>query len=228
MTEHQQPSTSDRLDQATSNRLAKLAARPVDTTRAERALSEATGATHADFMQKVMHIRQWRLPFQAAAAIIALALIGWFALQNSSPAIASPGSVAELHRSMLAEHEFAEPVDSIDQANKYIARQWREAPPLPQARGARVTSCCVHKLGGVPVAAVRLDYRGEPATLVIAHGEQLKMPSGRTIERNDQRYVTHEVDGVRMIMARHGDRLLCIVGELSTSQLLTLAEAIEF
>src|SRR5690606_25068706 len=82
-------SAHDRLDRVTSERLAKLAARPVDTSRLEQRLEAAMREAVVEDAASTRPIatiaawqRWWRPITSAAAAILIVVTIGWLALDG--------------------------------------------------------------------------------------------------------------------------------------------------
>lgn len=217
----------ERLDQATSRRLAKLGQRPVDTAALERRL-EPLWSRPQPSTRTYAWWRQARPPLAAAAAIGMLVLVGWLVFHTATaPAIAEPAEVSQLHHQMLTSHLDVEPVEDIEAANRVIAEQWVDAPRLPDvslpARG-----CCLHQLGGKRVAAVQLDHPAGDVTMAVARSRDLTIPEGREVEHGGQRLTVHDHGGVTMVMARHEGRWLCVMGELPEQELIEIASRVVF
>ena len=218
--------TEHRLDAATSRRLARLADRPVDTASLERRLAGALADEPAPAKRAAW--RRSARPLQAAAVVTLLVVAGWLVVQASTPAVAAPGALAQIHRQMLAEELDTMPVTSIEAANAAIASRWSQAPAIPEAPGARVLACCLHELDGARLALVRLEYDDAMVKLVVARSRDLRSPPGRTVVRDGRDYVIHEHGGVTMVMKKDGGRWLCVMGELPEDDLLAIAGRIEF
>lgn len=227
MMNEQRDCPENRLEVATSHRLARLAGRPVDTASLERRLASAIEEPPASASPPVWLLR-WSRPAQAAAAVVLLVLVGWMLTQQESSAIAAPAELAQIHRQMIAGDLETTPVMSIEAANAAISGQWESAPAIPQAPGAQVMACSLHLVQGARLAVVRLEYNDAVVKLAVAHARDIQSPGGRQVERGGQRFVLHEHEGVTMAMTRHGDRWLCVMGELPEQKLLELAGGIVF
>lgn len=215
-----------RLDEATSRRLARLADCPVDTARLEQKLEPLW----TEPARSTANPAWWRLrrpPYAAAAAVLLLVALGWFVFQTSTPAMADPGEMSQLHRHMLSSEIEVTPVRDIAAANRMIAAQWAEAPSLPEV-SLPARACCLHHLGGRPVAAVQLEHPDGPVTMVVARANDLRLPPGRVVEHAGQRFTVHEHDGVTMVMTHDENRWLCVMGDLPEQDLVELAARVVY
>jgi len=224
------PHAHDRLDEATSRRLARLGKRPVDTARLEARLAEAMSAESPRTVQAHRPVRRWLAPAagMAAAALIALSLI--VAFQAGTPrAVAAPVELARLHHDLIEGRLAVQPVSTLDEANAWIARQAADTPALPDtAPGARVQSCCLANVTGRLVAVALLDDGGDTVTLVVAEARDFAMQMGTPHVRNGREMFSHEVNGVPMMMANVGDRWLCVMGDLPEDRLADIAGGVRF
>ena len=228
-------SAHDRLDRATSERLAKLAARPVDTSRLEQRLEAAmceAVVKDTDPARPIIKIaawqRWWRPVTSAAAAILIVVTIGWLVLDGgTSPAMAAPAELAQIHYDVangLAPHL---KVSSVDEANQLLADQSNGVVPVPELPGVMM-SCCLHQHAGTTLTCALIERDGQLITVAIADGAKLHSPQGKTITRNGRQYIAHTANGINMVMAHEGNRWLCVMGEVDFEQLVELAAAIKF
>ncbi|MBN4061235.1 hypothetical protein JYU15_02240, partial [bacterium AH-315-I18] len=130
------PNTEDRLNQATSTRLAELANRPVDTSRLAKQLEQVMRdeTEHEPAVLK-MPQRFWR-PTSAAAVILIAVMIGWMVIQGSStPAIAAPAGLAQIYHDVTNELSPHAKVSSIQEANRVLAAQASGAMLVPDLPG---------------------------------------------------------------------------------------------
>lgn len=216
----------DRLDRATSERLAKLAARPVDTSglerRLEAAMREEVVGEAPDTISMVWR-RWWRPMTSAAAAILIVMAIGWLALDGgTSPAMAAPAALAQIHYDVakgLAPHLR---VSSVDEANQLLADQSNGVVPLPELPGI-LKSCCLHPHAGTTLTCALIERDGQLITVAIANGAKLQSPHGKTITRDGRQFIAHTVNGINMVMAHDADRWLCVMGEVDFEQLADVA-----
>jgi len=214
------------LDEATRKRLARLSTVPVDTTRLERRFVQAIPATHEPGRTGLRLRGGWRVA-SAAAAIVAITATLMFTLVGGpTSAVASPIELRQLHRDILAGRIDLTAVNSIAQANQTIQDQQREAPTLPGFEHSQVRSCCLTNIQGRLVAVALLDYQGHPVTLVVAQGRDFAHPMGQTITIGSRKFMSHQVDGVQMVMSHTGDLWLCVMGDSSADELAQLAAGI--
>ncbi len=228
-----------KLDDATQRRLRQLAAAPVDSSRLQRMLeaSLATAATAALAGPEVQSdtapsrrasvFRRWTRPIVSLAASLALAavIIAGLLLSGQNPVVASPIELSALHTQIVTGQRPVTQVTTIDDARDAIARQWSQGPGLPDLEGVNVQSCCLAHVHGKLVAAVLLDFHGQPVTLIVADAHDFVAPHGRTYNRGGRTIVAHEAQGLNMAMTRQGDRWLCVMGHVAEDQLVALAAA---
>ncbi len=214
------------LDQATRKRLARLSTVPVDITRLESRLYKAI-PTPQDPGRAGLRLRGWWRVASAAAALVAIAATLMFTLVGgSTPAVASPIELQQLHRDILAGRIDLTAVNTIAQANQTIQDQQRGAPKLPGFEHSEVRSCCLTHMQGRLVAVALLDYQGHPVTLVVAQGRDFAHPMGQTITIGSREFMAHQVDGLQMVMGREGDLWLCVMGDTSADDLAQVAAGV--
>ena len=86
----QQPDgLQDSLDEATSRRLGKLGALPIDVSSLASKLDRALSRVEAPTTNRLV-MPLWRPLSSMAAALAIVALIGWIITQGGSPAMAAP------------------------------------------------------------------------------------------------------------------------------------------
>jgi hypothetical protein len=222
-----QTPNAERLDEAVSKRLAKLAGMPVDSTQLQRRLHARLGLTKHDRRRLVL--RHWLRPLgTVAAAILILGLVGWVFVVGGSPAVAAPSDMARIYQDMVTGEVHRQMVTDVAEANRQIRAQWSQAPQIPRPQSVDISSCCLHHVKGVTVAAVLMEYRGEPVTLVVALGQELSSADGPSIVRGGRSFTAHEQDGLQMVMTHEDQRWLCVMGKLPIEQLVDLAVDIDY
>ena len=217
---------AEHLDQATAQRLARLAGVPVDTSRLERRLRAALDRERPG-RDAIRFPRRW-LPLSSAAAIVLLGLAGWVIFAGGEPAVAAPTDLVRIHQDLVSGAVHRSPVRDIDEANRQIAAQWAQAPVIPRPQSAAIKSCCLHRVQDVQVACVLMEYAGQPVTLVVAQGDELCSAEGDQIVRGGRTFIAHEQNGLQMVMSHHEGRWLCVMGKLAPAQLVELAAGIVF
>ena len=221
----------ERLDDATRRRLARLASRPVDTTRLEARLNEALESyKSSDPVSRSAPLRWWR-PLSRIAAVVAVAgLIGLLLLPvGNSPAIASTADLARVHREVMAGESDLMPVTTFTQAAELIHRKWARAPKLPEPMVGQVTASCLHEVADRDVVCLKLEYKDQPITMIVGHSREVVCSAEhQQITRNGRTYFVHDREGVRMVMINHEDRWVCIMSGASIEDLTEVADGLVF
>jgi len=220
-------------DRATSERLSRLATRPVDVSRLEqrfeRVLREATADTPEARGPTRLALRRWWAPIAGvAAAAVVVASLAVIAIDGgATPARAAPLALAQLHRDLSSGRLNELAVSSVAEANALLADQARGAAPIPDLPG-RMRSCCLAEHAGATLTMAMIERGGRRISVAVANGGVLDSPEGEAIERSGRRLIVHTAGGVRMVMAHEGGRWLCVMGEASTDELADVAAAIRF
>lgn len=218
------------LDRAVSKRLGRLSTVPVDSAALKRRLARQLEA-HTDHPAQRRLPVQWLRPTAALAAALLIAL-GVILIQDAatSPAVAAPIELAQLHRQVVAGDAGlnVQSVGDLQDANRMIAAQSSGRAELPSAAPAAVQSCCLGSVHGEVVACALMTYHDQPVTLVVADGRDLCSMDGLTVTRDGRRYMVHEVDGLTMVMTQRDNKWLCVMGEMDAEALLDLAGGVVF
>lgn len=225
-----QGSNQDRLEQATAERLAKLAARPVDTSRLEHRLELAIGREmgQQDDDSSLGGSAAWWRPFLGVAAAVLMALsVGWLVLQpGASTAMAAPAELAKIHYDVINSLTPHHSVSSVEEANQLLADQsagFVKLPPLP----GLMQSCCLHDLDGETLTCALIERNGELITVAIAPAGDLHAPQGEVLERDGRTYNIHRANGITMVMTTEAERWLCVMGEIDSETLMDVASQIK-
>ncbi|MBI1337745.1 MAG: hypothetical protein GC164_12395 [Phycisphaera sp.] len=227
------PSThQDRLDAATSRRLAKLADRPVDTARLrqtmEQALTEAGGKESPPVIGRIF--QRWRTVVAVAAILLFAVWLGVWGLDRATltpPVMAAPVRLAQLHHDLSLGKLPSLRVTSVEQANKLLADQRAGVLPVPDLPG-EIMSCCLYQEDGQTLTCALIEQEGRLISVVVSGGTPRHMPTTQPIEFKGRLYHEHTFDGVRMVMTRHEGRWMCVMGDARTEALLDLAAGIDF
>ena len=222
--------SEDPLDQATRARLGRLGATPVDTTRLDAGLRS----------QIPRNGRQaaWRRllrPVTAVAASLTIVAVIVAAILATSggEAVASPAQMAQVHRDILANRIAVTKVDSIEEAGRVLSRADSKSPSLPQppdsAPEAHVMACCMKSIQNKNVACVLLQSAGgTPITMSVARSGDMRPSPGAGVRRGDVTYQTHSVGPLNMVMTERNGRMVCLMAELPSDQLIDLASRLRF
>jgi hypothetical protein len=212
MSQETNPS-DDRVQQAISDRLAKLRERPVDLSRLKASID-------AQIAPPVLKMpRRWWTPLRIAAGVMLMIGAGVVTalLLASRPAQLTPQNLARVHEQMTA-HEVT-PVSSISEAYTTLTKDWANCPPLPQGSVEGIKSCCIHHVAGKRLACVEMMVEGEKVSLTVADADDVKMPMGRdeVIGGIECRSCAH--GGVNMVMVKRDGRWVCVMGKLPRERL---------
>lgn len=225
-------SAQDRLDRATSARLAKLASRPVDIAQLQQRIESAIHTANTQTSQHTAAFRTWqrwwRPVTSAAAAILIGITIGWFALTAStSPAMAAPTELAQIHYDVVNGLVPNLKVASVAEANQLLAAQSNGSVPIPELPGI-MKSCCLQQQTGTTLTCALIDRDGQLITVALADGAKVHSPKGQTITRGGRQFIAHTANGINMVMAHEGSRWLCVMGNVTTQQLVEVAVQVTF
>lgn len=225
MTEHQ-----DQLDQATQNRLAKLATMPVDMSGLEKMMADALPPKPvAKPVPRQGPVDGW---YRIAAMFVLMAGIAgasYFAIFGVAPqsAIADAMTVQELHTYLLEHPDSAYRAQTITQAQANIDAQLAEVMPLPVVNGANVESCCLVQ-GDFPLrAALMVERPTGSVTIIIAQGKNFAHPTQPIEHPSGAQLQSHTHTGTPMVMRSIGDLWMCVMGDADVSDLADVAAAIE-
>lgn len=219
MSEEHDPQIESELDRATSARLRKLSARPVDLGRLERAMVAKLTAPAVGAPTSPLKL-WWGGPLRAVAAGIVLTLLVGLVLavivKSTSPAMAEPTSMASLHQQLVDGKTPMTRVGSAEEATRLLGTDWPGMPSLPSLPEDHALACCLKEVKGKRVVCVVIsDGTAAPVSVVVAPRGDLKAPGGRR---------AHSVGDVNMLMVEHGDRWVCLMTTGPVEQLERVAK----
>lgn len=224
----------NQLDQATSQRLGKLASMPVDVSRLERRMAEAMHPAESQQPQSLPLSARHRSTgwLRVAAAVLLFAGIGagaYFAFFQVDPptAFAQTMTVAELHQHLLDDPQAKYRAATVEQAQEIIDAQLSATLALPIVDGTRVESCCLVD-GQFPLrAALVVDHPGGLITIVVAQGKDFAHPMTPIDHPSGVPLQGHEHAGMPMVMRNSGDLWMCVMGDVEVQALADVAAGIE-
>jgi hypothetical protein len=224
------------LDQATRARLSRLGTTPVDTTRLDAALRARIPRSGRQ--------PAWRRllrPVTAVAASLTIVavIIAAILATSGGEAVASPAQMAQVHRDILANRIAVTKVNSIDEAGRVLSQSNANSPALPHppeaapdapdAPDAHVMACCMKSIQNKNVACVLLQNAGgTPITMSVARSGDMRPTPGGGVRRGDFTYQTHSVGPLNMVMTERNGRMVCLMAELPSAQLIDLASKLRF
>jgi hypothetical protein len=220
----QQPDASNfdqQLEQATSQRLRRLAAMPVDTSSLDKRLRlqiPAPATRHHGWLGRLRAV--------AAALVVAGAVVAAIALWSGGPVQASAAHMAQVHRDIIENRVPVMKVDSIAQASRMLATSSPAA--LPQAPDTHVMACCMKDIKNKKVACVLLRSEDSPITLSVASAADMKLPRGKPVMHNGIAYHVEKIDDLHMVSAQRDGRWVCLIGQVSAQRLMAIASRLEF
>ena len=208
----------EELDRATSARLSKLRAIPVDTSRLQSRLLQA--------IPRPANRLAWRFrPLRAVAASVLLvgALAVSFVAWSSRPALASASVMAQMHQDLVSGKTPVVQVDSIDEASRSLAAQASGLPPLPDLPAEHVMACCMKSVRNKRVACVLMRAEGVPVTMVVANAGDIRVPECPMVMVNGVHCHVQSAGELNMVMTEHHGRWVCLIGALPTGKLMEIA-----
>jgi hypothetical protein len=217
----------NRLDAATSARLAKLRSMPVDVSRVERLLRDQLPALTPRY--NWLRIR----PLRAVAASILILLIlgvGFFAI-SARPVRASAPELSAIHRELVSgAGALSEPI-SIDEANKRLAANSGDhgIVALPIVSDCEVMACCKRSLGRKRMSCAMVERGGAKMSMIVARAADVRAPQdSSTVTRDGVTYHVQSDNGLNMVMTERNARWLCVMGEEPTEKLIEVAAEMKF
>ena len=210
-----------RLDDAVSKRLSRLASMPVEMAALDAAVRREVGGGAA--RPRVL----WLRPLQAiAASLLVIGLSVAALVMSGGPAQASSTDLARVHQTMLSGGGHVMPVSSVEAANLALSEHWPDAPELPGVHGQHVMACCVHQVGKEQVACAALNLDGVPVSMAVADSKDLRMPPGETVRRGEKVYRVQSSGTLNMAMHERDGRWACLMGEAPTDRLVDMLETL--
>jgi hypothetical protein len=168
----------------------------------------------------------------ASIAVIAAITAAIWIGTSGGEVLASPATMAQLHREILSNKLAVTKVNSIDEAGKVLSAQSAQSasqpPELPDAPDAHVMACCMKSIRDKKMACVLLQSSGTPITMSVARSEDIKMPACAAVNRNGAMYHVQSADGLNMVMTERDGRWVCLMSELPQDQLIDLAARLRF
>ncbi len=221
----------EQLDQATRDRLAKLASMPVDLSRLEHQIAEKVTPRRHQVAQPTAHPLHGWLRLAAVIALFA-GVVGasYYAFFGIAPqtAAAQTMTVAELHEHLLRDRLQDYLAQSIEEAQRLIDAQLTGNLPPPTVDGTRIESCCLVE-GAFPLrAALVIDQPTGPVTIIVAQGHDFAHPMNPIDHPSGLTLQGHKHAGLPMVMRNIGDRWMCVMGEVPQSALSDVAAGLRF
>lgn len=218
----------ERLERATSKRLASLRDGPVDAAAFLKAVED-------QIPRKSLPSRRfapkWFSPARAvAASLVVMALIAALMMNSSSGVVlASAERLAHVHQEVLtAEEGHLIRVDSTAAAKAAMAAEWPGLPSLPDVPNDPIVYCCLHTLASKKIACVVLKHEDVPVTLAVAAASDVKVPEGQTFDVNGISYRVQAYDGINMVMTERDGRWICLMSKLPLDRVKFIATSLRF
>ena len=215
-------------ERAVTARLAKLRSMPVDTSRLERLIlaqiprpQQARRDSHGRWFRPVRAVAASFLVLAAAVAVLLLST-------SSGPVLASSVQMAKLHEDLVSGKVPVVQVNSIEEANKVLSKQWRNSPEVPSVPQDHVMACCMKSVKDKKVACVLMKREGVPVSMMVAHGKDMRIPDSAVTVRGGVRYHVQSVGALNMVMTEREGRWVCLIGEVPTERLMDLAGGLQF
>lgn len=222
---------NDVLDRAISMRLRKLRSLPMDTSGLERAVAdELAGSSRGN-----RELTWWAgilRPTRAVAAsvLVLISIVSVVMLTASSgPAHAEAIQMATMHREVVEGKVPVTRVSSIGEAEQVLSKQWSRSPELPDLPDDHVMACCLRRIENKKIACVLLNDDGTPVSMMVADGADVKAArSATTVTRAGVTYHIETSGELNMVMAKRGDRWVCLIGKRPVDRLIALSGGLKF
>jgi len=216
--------TKETLDRAVAARLAGLRNMPVDTTALDRAVRAQVPPLRARRTLLMRPMRAIAASFLVLAGVVTAVVLS----TSSGPALASAAQMAQVHQDIVSGRIPVMQVDSIEAANRMLNSQSPDAPTLPQVPQSHVMACCMKSVHDKKMACVLLRDDGEPITLAVANGSDMKLAPAPVVSRNGVSYRVQSVGKLHMVMTERDGRWLCLISQLPADRLIDDAARVRF
>lgn len=222
---------NDVLDRAISMRLRKLRSLPMDTSGLERAVADEFAGAKQGNRERAWWAGILRPTRAVAASVLVLISIVTVVMltASSGPAHAEAIQMATMHREVVGGKVPVTRVSSIGEADQALSKQWSGAPELPGMPDDHVMACCLRRIENKKIVCVLLNDGGTPVSMMVADGADVKAArSATTIERDGVKYQVESSGELNMVMAKRGDRWVCLIGERPVERLIALSGGLTF
>lgn len=163
-----------------------------------------------------------------AASVLVFVMVGVIVFSLSGGAVmASPDMMATFHNEMVSGKVVAMEVSSITEANKALADQWNRGVELPQVPTEHVMLCCMRTIKDKRVACVLMHSDGVPVTMTVASASDMKCPDSEMITRGNFTFMVQSSGNLNMVMTQQNGRWICLIGQLPSEKLVSIASAIK-
>lgn len=219
------------LDAATSRRLAKLSAMPVDTSRLEAAIRREVGESAAESLVNTSRLRLWISPLRAVAALllVSLTIAATFWMMSGNEARASAAQMAQWHRDMVNERVAVMRVASLEEASAALTGMGAaDMPTMTGVPQAHAMACCMREIKDKKVAVVLLKDSAGPVTLSVARAEDMKVPRTRPTVRAGGKYYIENFEDLCMVTTERDGRWICLIGQAAPDSLIAMAGKLRF
>jgi hypothetical protein len=224
------PESQDRLnelDAATSRRLAKLSAMPVDTTRLDAAIGREVGERPG----RTSRLTYWITPLRAVAALllVSLTIAATFWMMSGNEARASAAQRAQWHRDMVNDRVAVMKVASLEEASAALTGiGMADMPTMTGVPQAHAMACCMREIKDKKVAVVLLKDSAGPVTLSVARAEDMKVPRSRPVVRDGGKYYVENFEDLCMVTTERDGRWICLIGQVAPESLIAMAGKLRF
>jgi hypothetical protein len=78
------------------------------------------------------------------------------------------------------------------------------------------------------IACVLLKTQGVPVTMTVANAADMKLPTCPMVTRDGITYHVQSSGKLNMITTQRNERWVCLIGEITTEQLMEMAAKLQF
>jgi hypothetical protein len=215
---------------------------PVETGRLEQLIRTQIPDVAADDAAEEREQSRWSIGWWlrparavAAAAILLVAMTVLVLTNSSGEALASTTEMARMHEDLVSGRVPVMEVTSIEQASRMLAGKSSSVPALPTfGQGetaqpeAHVMACCMKSVQNKRVACVLMKSEGVPVTMAVADANDVQSPKSRVVRDSGSNYHVETIGVLNMVMTERDGRWVCMIAELPSDRLISLASKLEF
>jgi hypothetical protein len=219
------PTPQDRLNDATSQRLSKLRAMPVDTSHLDLRIADEIPRPEA--RPSILLRVGWLRAVAASIGVVLIAGAIFWSL-SGGPVMASADVMAQFHKDMIAGTH-GDAITSIAEANQKLKHQWDHGVDLPKVPVEHAMACCMRSIEDKRIACVLLQSEGGvPVTMCVAKSMDMRVPHGERAIRSGLEFRVQRTSGLTMVTTERGGKWICLIGALPSDRLIDIGAGIEF
>lgn len=210
-------------DGSIEDRLARLGKASVDTSSLEcrlEALPPNSGgpAPAPDGMGWVFRMGAASMLLVAGVVFVAILM------RPAGARILTSEQIIAIHEHYRQHEGSLLSVATVADANDMLARQWQEAPRLPEVEQVKIVGCCLHDLSDCRVACLHIKSgAGSAVTVIVGHSRDIRQPVKAKHESDGTGFSISQVGNHHVMTTRAETRFVALVSDIPLADLRKIA-----